>query len=166
MHAEVWGGWRDEATTRRYNPVGPATLEELKRRLVGWDGRLTDQGRDEYRYIVLADDRPVGTAAVMNVSWRQGYAEIGYLVGEAHQRRGIGRAAVATLVQLVFSQSPLRRLQALVSVENEASQRILDSLGFVREGRLRAHFIVEGRPVDEIVFGLLREEWQAQRAAP
>jgi RimJ/RimL family protein N-acetyltransferase len=159
-HAELWAAWRAEPTTRRYNPVAESPLESLRVRLGGWDGRLIDLGREEYRYLVQLGTEPVGTAALLAPSWRLGFSEIGYLIGEQHQGRGYGKRAVELLVDLAFAQSRLRRLQALVSVENVPSQRILDRLGFTREGRLRSHFLVEGRPVDELVFGLLREEWR------
>ena len=166
VHAQE-RGWQLEFNRRLMQgrlseTLGPATLEQLQGRLRGWDGRLVDQGRDEYRYIILLGQEPIGTAAVMNVSWRLGYAEIGYLIAEAYQRRGLGKEAVRQLLQVVFSQSTLRRLQALVSIENQASQRLLERLGFAREGVLREHFLVEGRPVDEVVFGLLRSEWAAR----
>jgi RimJ/RimL family protein N-acetyltransferase len=159
-HAALWARWRAEATTRRYNPVSDASLATLRARLEGWDGRLEDLGRDEYRWVVLLEDEPVGTGALLKPNWRLGYTEIGYLIGEAHQGRGLGKRAVALMVNTTFAMSGLRRLQALVSVENTASMRILERLGFAREGKLRAHFLIEGRPVDEVVFGLLREEWK------
>jgi ribosomal-protein-alanine N-acetyltransferase len=162
-HAELWMQWREEANARRYNPLDTVTLAELRRRLDGWDGRLTDRRRDEYRWIILRGETPVGTAALMKPAWRMGYGEIGYLITESLQGQGLGTRAVRLLVNHLFRETALRRLQALVSVENLASQRLVERLGFVLEGTLRQHFIIQGRAVDERLYSVLRTEWREQR---
>lgn len=159
-HAELWMRWREEAAARRFNPLDTVTLAELRRRLDGWDGRLTDRRRDEYRWIVLLGEEPVGTAALMKPAWRMGYGEIGYLITEAMQGQGLGTRAARLLVNHLFRETALRRLQALVSVENVASQRLLERLGFTLEGTLRQHFVIQGRAVDERVYAVLRGDWR------
>lgn len=161
-HAELWMRWRDEPKAQRFNPLDTVTLAELRMRLTGWDGRLTDRRREEYRWIVLLGEEPVGTAALMKPAWRMGYGEIGYLISEPYQGQGLGTRAVRLLVTHLFSETPLRRLQALVSVENVASQRLLERLGFALEGTLRQHFVIQGRPIDERVYGMLRSEWASR----
>lgn len=151
--------WRDEVRAQRFNPLDQVTLQELRHRLSGWDGRLTDRRREEYRWVVLLGEEPVGTAALMKPAWRMGYGEIGYLISEPHQGQGLGTRAVRLLVTHLFAETALRRLQALVSVENVASQRLLERLGFKLEGTLRQHFVIQGKPVDERVYGMLRSEW-------
>jgi len=155
--------WRAEAAARRFNPLEDTPLVHLRRRLDGWDGRLVDTRRDEYRWLVFAGDIPVGTAALMRPAWRMGYAEIGYLISEPYQGQGLGTRAVRLFVSHVFRETALRRLQALVSVENVASQRLLERLGFALEGTLRAHFMIQGRPVDERLYAMLREAWPDAR---
>jgi [ribosomal protein S5]-alanine N-acetyltransferase len=159
-HAELWAGWREERSAQRFNPLDVVTVPELRRRLDGWDGKLTNHRRDEYRWIIEQGDTPIGTAALMKPAWRMGYAEIGYLISEPYQGRGLGTRAVRTLVSYLFKETALHRLQALVSVENRASQRLLEKLGFVLEGTLREHFLIQGRQVDERLYAMLRGDWR------
>ena len=50
---------------------------------------------------------------------------------------------------------------------NERAIRCYQALGFVQEARLRRHVFVDGEYVDELVMGLLRDEWRAeQRGGP
>ncbi|MBS2029586.1 MAG: GNAT family N-acetyltransferase [Deltaproteobacteria bacterium] len=159
-HAGLWLRWRDERLAQRFNPLDTMTLSDLRRRLEGWDGRLTDRRRDEYRWLILHGEEPVGTAALMKPSWRMGYGEIGYLISEPFQGRGLGTRAVRLLVTHIFQETALRRLQALVSVENIASQRLLERLGFTYEGTLRQYFVIQGKPVDEKLYAMLRGDWR------
>jgi len=71
----------------------------------------------------------------------------------------LGRAAAGALVDMAFADSELRRLYATISVGNEESRRIVERLGFVHEGTLRRHHLIEGQYVDQWFYGLLREEW-------
>ncbi len=68
--------------------------------------------------------------------------------------------AVAALVDKAFNESPLRKLVAYVHDQNLPSCRVLEKLGFQREGFLREHYIINGSPENEILFGLLKREWR------
>jgi RimJ/RimL family protein N-acetyltransferase len=85
-------------------------------------------------------------------------AEVSYQVDEAQHGRGIATRAVGQLVEQVFALTPLHRLYAYVAEDNRASCRVLEKLGFQPEGRLREHYIVNGRRTTERVFGRLRSD--------
>jgi RimJ/RimL family protein N-acetyltransferase len=70
-------------------------------------------------------------------------------VSTIHQRAEIGFA-------LHF-----HRLEADVDPRNERSIRLLDRLGFTREGQLRERYFMNGERQDAIVMGLLHREWSS-----
>jgi ribosomal-protein-alanine N-acetyltransferase len=159
-HAGAWMRWREQTSSQRFNPLLPLPLDYLERRLSQvCTHDLSERGRGEYRWLVDLRGEPVGTVAATNVSWGMGYAEIGYMMSETRQGRGLGTRAVALLVNKLFGETDLRRLYALITPENIASVRLIERLGFVREGVMREHYLIQGRRVDEIIFGLLRREW-------
>ena len=57
----------------------------------------------------------------------------------------------------------LNRVQAEVDTRNVASARVLEKLGFVREGTMREDCVVNGDVSDSWVYGLLRREWESGR---
>ncbi len=59
-----------------------------------------------------------------------------------------------------FDTLDLNRVRADVDTRNRASARVLEKLGFVREGTLREDCIVDGDVSDSWVYGLLRREWR------
>lgn len=158
-HAEVWLVWRREPRGLALNPVLDLDVNDLRKRLATSGSDLTDPAVAEYRWMVLVGEATVGTVALVGVSWPMGYGEIAYQIGESHQGRGIGRSAVGALIEKVFDETLLRRLTATIAVDNQPSRRLVESLGFVREGVLREHFLIGGEPMDEVVYGLLRSEW-------
>lgn len=85
-------------------------------------------------------------------------AELGYGIGTAFRGRGLATQAVKQFVTNAFAQTPLRKITALVHEQNLASQRVLEKVGFIREGLLREHFLINGEPVNEILYGLLSSD--------
>ena len=74
--------------------------------------------------------------------------------------------ALAILLDDLFHNTLLERVEARCAVENVGSQRVLEKSGFEREGRLRGYFKLRGRRVDNFLYALLREDYLARRAGP
>ncbi len=95
--------------------------------------------------------------------WNPDYrsASLGYCFARAAWGQGYATEAAAALVGWAFDELSLNRVQAETDTRNVASARVLEKLGFVREGTLREDCIVNGEVSDSWVFGLLRREWRA-----
>jgi [ribosomal protein S5]-alanine N-acetyltransferase len=96
------------------------------------------------------------------MKWNPDYrsASMGYCLDDAAWGQGIATEAAGALLQWAFNTLDLNRVQAETDTRNTASSRVLEKLGFVREGTLREDCIVEGDVSDTWVYGLLRREWK------
>jgi ribosomal-protein-alanine N-acetyltransferase len=115
---------------------------------------------ESYRWFVDLEGEVVGSVSLKSISHSMAYAEIGYGVAETHHRRGIATAAVTLLLEKVFSETALRKLMAFVHDKNQASCRVLEKLGFRQEGLLLEHYLINGRPENEVLYSLLKSEWR------
>jgi len=86
-------------------------------------------------------------------------AKLGYCLDEAAWGNGFATEAAGALLQWAFDTLDLNRVQAETDTRNVASSRVLEKLGFVREGILREDCIVDGDVSDSWVYGLLKREW-------
>jgi RimJ/RimL family protein N-acetyltransferase len=107
------------------------------------------------------DSTAVGTVGFTRVNLERQKAEVGYWIAPDHQGQGYGTEAVELLVGYGFEQRGFHRLEARVTDFNEPSWRLLESLGFTREGTLREHDFVDGQFRDTHWYGLLAQEWLA-----
>lgn len=82
-------------------------------------------------------------------------AEIGYWLARPYWGRGIMTAVVRTACGFAFAELGLAKVTAHVFAGNSASARVLEKCGFEAEGRLRKHFLKDGRFIDATVYGLL-----------
>ncbi|WP_329471346.1 GNAT family N-acetyltransferase [Streptomyces sp. NBC_01723] len=90
-------------------------------------------------------------------------ASMGYCLEEAMWGHGYATEAAHALLRWGFDTLDLNRVQAEADTRNAASARVLEKIGFVREGTLREDCVVNGDVSDTWVYGLLRREW---RSAP
>lgn len=83
------------------------------------------------------------------------------MIGEKEYRgKGVGTFAITSMVNHAFYNLNLRRIQLEVLDSNEVAKNLYKKIGFVEEGRKRKAVYKTGKYVDEIVMGLLREEYQ------
>ncbi len=86
-------------------------------------------------------------------------ASIGYDLGFAYWGRGIMTEAVRAMVAFGFDQLDLNRIEADTDAENYGSMRVLEKVGFRREGIQRDQYFEWDEFHDLVLFGLLREDF-------
>jgi ribosomal-protein-alanine N-acetyltransferase len=111
------------------------------------------EGRLNYVWVIcLADSgEPIGDCGI-HIDLRHRRGVLGYLIRPDHWGRGIATEAIGAVLDLVFNQlaPPLIRVEADHYPENPASGRVLQKLGFEREGVLRSYIIKDGLPRDAV----------------
>ena len=91
--------------------------------------------------------------------------DVWYLVAAPTARgAGVGTEAVALLADHLFATTAFARIGATCDVENVASAKLVQRLGFHREGTLRSGLYHHGRWHDVAVFGVTRSDWQHRPA--
>ena len=117
------------------------------------------------QFVILSRaERAVGGAGqVFNMKTGRAPAGEGCVQGQAEWGRGLAREAVGALVGTAFGAMGVRRLEAEVNPLNQPSVRLLQSLGFTREGLLRQRWVGKGKTYDVELHGLLSAEWQPAR---
>ena len=89
-------------------------------------------------------------------------AHLGYCLRSEAWGHGYATEAAGALVTWAYDVLDLNRVQAEVDTRNAASARVLEKLGFVREGTLREDCVVDGEVSDSWVYGLLRRDRPAR----
>jgi RimJ/RimL family protein N-acetyltransferase len=148
-----------DADVMRWWSRGPFASEE---ELAGW--LVPESGWEEGRSWAVcegADGPAIGRLVAMDRG--DGTSELGYLVVRERQGQGIARETVGALVDHLIRSEGRRRLFADVDPDNEASNRLLQGLGFTLEGRLREHWTTHIGRRDSLIWGLLASEWPEVR---
>ncbi len=137
--------WRDRARAARFVETCRQLAEE------GTGARLAIDRATDGAFL--------GWCALVRWNPDHRSATMGYCLTEEAWGHGYATEAAHALLHWAFDTLDLNRVQAETDTRNEASARVLEKLGFVREGTLREDCVVDGEVSDSWVYGLLRREW-------
>jgi ribosomal-protein-alanine N-acetyltransferase len=108
----------------------------------------------------LSDGTFLGWCSLTRWNLDHRSAALGYCLTDAAWGHGYATEAAGALVGWAFATLDLNRVQAETDTRNLASARVLEKVGFVREGTLREDCIVNGEVSDSWVYGLIRRDWR------
>ena len=105
-------------------------------------------------------DKHVGNVALSSIDWIQRRAFIAYLLGDSDfAGKGYTTDAVLMLMYYGFNKLNFDRIYGGVNAEHAASRRVCAKVGLLEEGVFRGHLMRNGRRIDVVPVGALRDEW-------
>ncbi len=149
--------WLNDADIRRTLAAraGPYT-EAMSRE---WIRALDFRTTMGFAIVTREADLYVGNCDLREINPIDRNASLGIVIGRKQEwGRGFGTDAVALLCRYAFEGLNLHKVCLSCYATNERGLRLYARLGFAIEGRRREQVFVDGRHVDELVLGLLREE--------
>ncbi len=112
--------------------------------------------------IFLEDGRVIGDAALQNLDYRNRCCSVGIGIARlADRAKGYGGQALDLLLKYGFHCLGMERITANTLEVNAGSRRLLETHGFLLEGRERKAVYLNGQKYDRLCYGLLREEYEA-----
>lgn len=149
LHADarVMRHWSFARWTRRADAV--AHVERIAREcaaleMYAWAATLA------------ADDRLVGTCTLFNVHRERRRGVVSYALMPALWGRGLARDMLGLALDHAFDGLGLERIEADIHADNQASCRLAERLGFVREGVLHERWNADGSPAETMLYTLSR----------
>ncbi len=141
----------------------PYTLQEARK----WITLTPRLAREDKAYNLGIEDvesgKIVGMIGLRSINRQDRNAEVGYWVGTSFQRRGYAGEALDLILKFAFKELRLARVYAVVHQKNVASVKLLERIGFVREGIWRKASLINRRWYDVYAYGILKEEYRKQR---
>ncbi|WP_410771561.1 GNAT family N-acetyltransferase [Fontibacillus sp. BL9] len=130
------------------NMIGHFQRDYLKKTRVKWG--------------IFAGDDMVGILEACDFDQKVNMVTIGYFLAEGYWGRGIASEAVALLVEFLFKEAGVNRIQAEVMPANEASKKVLLKNGFLKEGTLRQAKVWTGKGIVDLeIYGILQRDYFA-----
>jgi RimJ/RimL family protein N-acetyltransferase len=123
---------------------------------------------DEWFMVTVADpaDTVVHGDLVVHLSANGRTAELGYTLAREAWGRGIAVEAVSALVDYLFEQLDVTRVEGRLHPDNVASAMVLERAGMLFEGHLRLSYWIGDDNSDDWVYGMIRSDWESWRDRP
>lgn len=117
----------------------------------------------EYNFVIVDQaGRLLGGCGLNQLRPEHRLAHLGYWVRTSATGRGVATAAVRALADFAFRETNLVRLELVVAAGNDASHRVADRAGALREGVAHDRLYFLDRAHDAIVYALLRSQQPRQ----
>ena len=123
---------------------------------IGSRAPLAAEGREYTFAIVGTDGRFLGGCGLNQINRIHRFGNLGYWVRTSATRRRVATEAVRRVADFAFGNTDLVRLEIVCAVGNDASQRVAERAGAVREGVLRHRLLLHGQSVDAVMYSLVR----------
>lgn len=128
-----------------------------------WAQSQSLQKLEDDRFHWIIEDQagaPVGTISTHGCNPRNGTFSYGVDIDLAHQRQGYASEAIRMVCRYYFMELRYQKVTVSVHGDNPASIALHEALGFQREGVHRRMIYTLGGYVDELWYGLTREEFE------
>lgn len=127
-----------------------------------WYQKNANDGRNLRLIIETEEDGPVGFANVVNIDWKNRSAFHGIKIANKQFRsKGIGTDTVMAVMKYVFDELQLNRLDGTIITYNEPSRKLYcEKCGWTVEGVRRKAVYKSGEYHDELIVGILKEDYQ------
>jgi len=152
---------RGDYEVTQYN-IGPAyeRLEQAADLIAAMAQAYREQAEVRWGITLKGDDRLIGMCGFNYWIRQDARASIGYDLARIYWGQGIMSEAIGALVAFGFGRMGLNRIEADADARNPASGRVLEKVGFRREGLQREQFYEDGAYNDLLLFALLRREYE------
>jgi RimJ/RimL family protein N-acetyltransferase len=158
--APALAAYRSDPEVARYQSFDAPFSLDAARAFIAGLGCADDASPGWFQWAIERLDEPglIGDVGVNLLDDRR-QAMIGYTLAPSFQRQGYASETIARLLEHLFGERELRRVSAECDTRNASSVRLLERLGFRREGHLRGSTFEKGEWSDDYVYGMLAEEW-------
>lgn len=104
---------------------------------------------------IKGDDKMLGVIGHYRIKPEHYRAEVGYMILPEYHGKGITTEAVQCVVDYGFNTMQLHSIEGVIDPENEASQRVLQKCGFVKEAHFKENEFYDGKFIDAVVYSKL-----------
>jgi ribosomal-protein-alanine N-acetyltransferase len=150
--------FRSDVEEQRYNDPPLTDVDEAAALVERLAREYRDDAVVRWGLTVGRDDVVVGLLGYNSWNREHARAEIGYDLSRRLWGRGLAGEAVRAVVDFGFDRMGLERIGVRTDAANLRSVRMLDRLGFHREGTLRGWFVEDGTRHDIALYSVLRPE--------
>lgn len=158
--------WLHDSEVTRFLEIGrapPKSVGEVQ----DWVAKFDGVSRLIFGVFAEAGSRHIGNVTLYAIDRHSGVCHYGLMIGD---RSYWGKAVVTSIMppvfDFVFGELGLRRITAGASARNLPTIINFKKLGLQKEGVFRKHLREGEAYVDEVRYGLLREEWESRQGEP
>ena len=126
-----------------------------------WIGKLKTEDTAK-AWLIKHDKKPVGLVYLSNINRKDKITEWGiYIADDSVRGKGIGAFSLYKLMKYVFDEMNFNKMHTKALDNNPIAIELYEKLGFKKEGKPKEKLFRDGKHIDVISMGILKEEWDS-----
>jgi [ribosomal protein S5]-alanine N-acetyltransferase len=147
---------RSNSETMKYIPRPLVTnYEETLAHIKMMEDKIETNEGINWAITLKGNDTMIGVIGHYRIKPEHYRAEVGYMILPEYHGKGITSEAVQCVVDYGFNTMQLHSIEGVIDPENEASQRVLQKCGFVKEAHFKENEYFDGKFIDAVVYSKL-----------
>ena len=126
----------------------------------GWIQNYANPDFYNWAIVLKVIGEPIGSLGVVKYDEKTASAAIGWCIGKRWWGQGIMPEAARAVLQYLFTEIGFNRIAAQHDKNNPKSGRVMQKIGMLREGTLRASGKNNQGIVDEVYYSILKEDYE------
>ncbi len=137
----------------------PYSLEDAKKFIKSLQEKAKKKQPCCFGIFLRENKEFIGGIGIHNINFKNKNAETGYWLNKDYRGNGYAKEALELVLDYAFKKLKLRRVYAKVMTPNKPSYKLLEKVGFKKEGTLRKEIEKNKKTLDVYIYGLLKEEF-------
>ena len=155
--------YRSDPETNKYQGFIPKELNEVEE-FIARNPAEFNQPESWFQLVIInkESNEIIGDIGVHFIGTNGFQCELGCTLSKKHQGKGFATVAMKITIDYLFNSLNKHRLIGSVDPKNMSSIRLLERLSFRKEAHFKESLLVDGKWVDDMIYGLLKNEWNAK----
>ncbi|WBX97352.1 GNAT family N-acetyltransferase [Chryseobacterium gambrini] len=152
--------YRSDAEANKFQSWIPETLEDVEQ-FIERNNKEFNQPESWYQVLITEKDSKavIGDIGIHFFGAENLQTELGITLNKDFQGRGYASEALKGVINFLFGDLKKHRIMASVDPENIDSLKLMERIGFRKEGHFVKSLFWKNNWTDDVIYALLREEW-------
>lgn len=152
--------YRSDAEANKFQNWIPETLEDVEQ-FIERNNKEFNQPESWYQVLITEKDTKavIGDIGIHFFGAENLQVELGITLNKDFQGRGYASEALKGVINFLFSDLKKHRIMASIDPENIDSLKLMERIGFRKEGHFVKSLFWKNNWTDDVIYALLREEW-------
>ena len=165
--AEALFGFRSDPECAEFMSSIPLSVAEMRERIQKTASEINQSGT-WFQFVIFEKDERIVVGDIglhfLASDTQNKQVEVGYILHKKYWGKGYATEALMPIIDYLVYTLDKHRLVANIDPSNYPSIRLVEKLGFRKEGHLRESFFSKGKWVDDLVFAILTSEWKLRNS--
>lgn len=154
-------GYRSDSETNKYQGWIPKTLSEVNEFISKNSDEINKP--ETWFQLVITDkttNEIIGDIGIHFIDSDNFQSEIGCTLNKEYHGKGLATETLRATIDYLFNKLDKHRIVTSIDPKNINSIKLVERLGFRKEGHFKERLLIDGKWVDDIIYAILKSEWK------